>query len=156
MQEEMTDLMPEIAARRPSPSESGMSLLSVVVAFGITGILAGMMTIFFSNSMSFANDITVRNNLEDLRRLVRIGTNCQLTVAAKPATCGAGTLLELKKGSAKKPTTFVDIPYSKFGKYDLKASCTAVAHEYNIEVRRGFGSWKKLFPADLPFTCRGD
>lgn len=135
--------------------QSGASIVTVLVAIGIVGIMAAVSANYFKNSSDVSNSIRARNQIEDLRRLVRLSVNCEATLAGRPASCADGTPVELKRG-VKTPTTFVSVAGSKFGDYEVRAKCGEGPHIFQVEFRRKQGRWTRLFPADVPLACRID
>lgn len=135
--------------------QSGASILTVLVALGIAGILATISASYFKNSLEASNIVRDRNHVEDLRRLVRVSVNCGATVASRPKNCPEGTSVELAKG-VKKPASFVSKKGTKFGDYELSAECGAAPHLFVVKYRRQQQAWSSLFPPDVPLACRGD
>lgn len=130
--------------------QSGASIVTVLVAVGILGISAAVASRYFDNSLQESNRLRTRNNVEDLRRLIRATVDCPATMAARPSSCGKGKPTELKQrtGSASIP-----IPSGKIGEFELRAKCGNVPGEFVVEYKDK-ANWRSLFPQDLPIACR--
>lgn len=104
-------------------SKSGLSLVSVLVALGISGIIAVAMRNILSNSFSAQSSITLRSDLEGLRRTLVVRTDCDRSF--KPGiTCPSGTPVTLFTKSGAVLAKSSGQP-SRMGKFALKAECNS-------------------------------
>jgi Tfp pilus assembly protein PilE len=138
-----------------------MNLVSVMVAMGIVGIFAGIVTQAFRNNLDATGRVADRASAEELRQYIRMGLDCDATKAATPASCAASRLIALKR-TGTSTIDLVQIPtgnkYTAIGNYSLKAYCTGAALTYNVDFAstpknpRAAIKWETLFK--IPIVCK--
>lgn len=133
-----------------SKGDQGVSLVTVMVAIGILGILVVQMSQYLSNLNASSNSLREKAELEELRQNIRARLSCVNTVAAMSATCSSGTAIKtFDQGNQVAFTT----PYQKIGRYYLHAVCTGAPFQLDYEYSMNTGGpWKILFPK-VPIKC---
>ena len=149
------------SSRRPSAKcESGMSLIGMVIAIAIVGMLTLLVSESFKSNMTVSQKISDRAALEDLRQYIRIGLNCPATTAVAPSSCNStrdvALMPALTGADALVAEKTSHVPYTVIGKYTLKAYCTGNPKTYNVKYTTGSSTsesltWKTLF--NIPIVC---
>ncbi len=147
--------------------QGGFSLIEMIVGLAIAVIAGSIFYTFVGNSLDQAAEIAKKDALEDLRNMIRQTKNCPETIAAMHTNCSSGvdgiripTPIRLISASGtdligiSQPTDGLAQPqFTQFGKFNLRASCTATFGEIKIEYADvGKNNWQDLF-TDPPFMC---
>ena len=142
-------------------NESGSSLLSIVVAVGILGIIIKISASMFANQVQVGTALERREQLEGLRATLRMGLDCKKTISMLAATSPANTDIELVRQNGLTLVAGVR-PYTKIGKYTLSAVLprgrVLVDEPVQIDILYALttadfpNAKKKLFP--IPIVCR--
>lgn len=136
-----------------SYSEKGSSLVGVMVAIGILGILAVIFSAMMSNTIQVSKMVERKSEQEDLRRYIRIAMSCSKTLASVPVPCPAETLVDIRKIDN---TVLIAAASGnsrlKIGEYYVQAFCTGMPREFNFR-----SSLKQQEAGDLmfkiPYPC---
>ena len=134
--------------------ECGVSLVTVLVALALLGVMATIVEKFVSNNFKVLGTQQDGKTLEDLRRYVRIGMACPKVPPQGPAWVlnseiaipkrGGGTQALINKSSTG------STGYTKVGSQCLRAVVTAVVtpttpiKEFNVEYSPDCLTWKSL------------
>jgi len=131
-------------------SEHGMSIVSMLVGLALAGFLIAASSQFFKQNLDIIGIVTTKNDIEELRNHIRIGFNCENTIAAiSPACTGTNTVV-IKRSN---DSILLDTPHTKIGKYYLKSICPNVANEFPVMYKSGTnGNWEPLF-RKIPLSC---
>lgn len=157
--------------------QAGSALLSMVVAFGILGVVIMVSTQSFKNNTDVIKKIKRKGELEDLRNYLRATVSCERTfenqLCPNPNESGCDEQVSFEgenaeicyKRIALKRRTDTDsnivAKHSQFeerkkiGKYFLKASCAIRDGTRDIRVSyrtSDEADWQLLFTG-IPFTC---
>ena len=128
--------------------ECGVSLVTVLVALALLGVMATIVEKFVSNNFKVLGTQQDGKTLEDLRRYVRIGMACP---TAGPAWVLKSEIAIPKRGVATQ--TLINkgsTGYTKVGSQCLRAVVTAVVtpttpiKEFNVEYSPDCLTWKSL------------
>lgn len=145
-----------------SGSQQGGSLISMLVAVGIMGILALAFANTFTNNMKTLKDIQKSGDVEDIKRLVRLTMDCTRTVAAKPASCPLNTYVNMKR-IATSDINLIQLytanpPPTVIANYGLRAKCGSSANSFLVDYCEmsvpggsSCATWKPLF--SVPIAC---
>ena len=131
-------------------SERGVSLIALLVAVGLLGIMAIVGMSAFKNSVDTMRALTVKSDFEDLRNYIRIGMDCSKTFAKQPCS---GAIQIVSKG--KDSRTLVAKNDAKLGVYFLKASCQVSEGMKFVKIkarRSAHDNWDELF-TNVPLVC---
>lgn len=132
-----------------------MSLVTVLVAVGLLGIVVAVLTTLFSNQFKMIKTIEQRGELEDLRNVVRNVLSCANTVEKLgPGTdCPGSPVAVYAHGSKARPFFPATPPFRKVGTYEIVASCSGKeVKAFQFHYVKG-SSRKPLFA--VPFNCPG-
>ena len=99
-------------------SQRGSSLISVLVAVGIAGILTTGVSSILTQALRGQERVTQSSELTAIRQTLLARTNCALTLAPVPTACNGAVALKDKNGKV-----LVDVAGTKIGKWTLKATC---------------------------------
>lgn len=110
---------------------AGFGLIEALIAVGIIGILAGLMSQSFSNNIQFTKKIIARGEVEDLRRFVRLQLSCKNTLLNAPVTCPSPIPAVLKDSQ---DNVFVASAGKTIGKYVVKAECASAGGAKIIKI----------------------
>lgn len=132
-------------------SQSGMSLLSMMMGLAITSFLMMVLTTTIARAGQEGHVISGDADLRDLRLRLAIATDCARTRAAAPSCNGSSIQLIDAFGD-----TLVGYSATKFGKYQVRAECRS--GNIAVRVKRPSDSWanaKDLYPprTSLIFSC---
>lgn len=117
---------------------SGMSMTSVLIGLGLTGILAVALNQLLSNSFKGSKNVELKADVLALRHMLLSATSCSLTMPL--GTCTANTDMELlrKTGSGSqvlvKNPTGTDI--TRIGDFAVRAKCNATGNGLDIRFAR--------------------
>ena len=107
-------------------NQSGMSLVSVLIAIGIAGILMANISTMLTNGFSGSAKISLDIDRDALKSMLLTSTSCGNTLTA--GGCTAGTLLDLKRvhkdGSIRTIATKSGAG-TKFGRITVRAECNS-------------------------------
>lgn len=124
-------------------SEKGITLLELVVAVGIVGIVILISATLIGQSYRALSATTSRADVEDLRFRIRTALRCAETVANMPAPCPVGTPLDLYGTGGG---ILVPAGGGTLVGFHVQATCTAVRNEYAVKFRKNSGgALKDLF-----------
>ena len=146
--------------------QEGMSIVIVLVALGVMGILGVIVAEVFENNLIASKIVNNKAIVEDLEQYFKIAVDCNKTLAANLASCATGTPLTIKRKDnsdlVQKPTVIDAITtYSTIGKFKLKASCLDIVvnpnppNGYTIKVEffpNNKKRWQAIFNK-LPLGC---
>ena len=135
--------------------QEGMSIVSVMVAVGLLGIFSVLFLNVVKATLQAAKNIGDSADVENLRRYIRIGHDCNNTTAALPPSCPVGTSVALMR-FAVGTSALVQIPngtiFTTIGDYNLKASCGISVKEFIVEYSlKSTNVWDELFK--IPVRC---
>lgn len=133
-------------------NQKGISLVGVMVAVGLIGIVALVLSSMFKGMTENLKSLRDKSDVEDLKRYIRFGMNCTKTYEAMPHPCNANAIIAVKR---RLGTNLVE-PYSqsnhtKLDKYIIKAQCTGSRDEFQIYKSINGSSWSPIF--QLPLNC---
>ena len=133
-------------------SQAGVSLVGVMIAVAIVGVLANVIAGSFKQNLSTTQKINERAAEEELRQYIRIGMDCAQTTAAV-TSCSGNAAVALKRSKAGAPDLVVKSlkTYTKVGKYNLKAYCVSDKKTFNVDYSPTQTNWQKLFT--IPIVC---
>ena len=119
-------------------NERGFSIVSILAALAILGILAAMFSGMFSNQITMRKKIQTLDDLENLRNMIRIGIDCPNTTSSLPATCVANTLLAIKRSGTAPGADLIAKKVSgnaitKIGDFYVAATCTGTLRNYIVK-----------------------
>lgn len=119
-------------------NERGFSMVSILVALGIMGILGVVFSEMFSNQITMRKKIERFDDLENLRNMIRFGTDCTNTTSGWAATCAANLDIAIKRSGAAPGVDLVarrvsGVTPTKIGDFYLTAACTGTARNYIIK-----------------------
>ena len=141
-------------------SDSGASLVAVLIAVGLLGIMASMMAQRMSLATKSQVDLERKLDFQALNRFVLESAHCALTVAAAPNPCPEGTYVDVKTSAQNGKVIIQKFNPSHpgsltvFGEYSVRAKC-GPNRALIIEARRTRDSnpaYRDIFP-DVPFGC---
>lgn len=144
-------------------SDAGMSLLSLIVSIGITGILALAISSMIRNGIAGNRHVELRGGLEDIRRSVRTRLSCEAATTAcaggadfvTPVDAKGRPLWEGKAGAQG----------AKVGDWNMRLRCVAgvpIPERARISgsgfvkdplTNKQYG-WEGVFPPELS-PCEG-
>ena len=109
----------------PWSNEVGLSLISMMVAVGIAGILAMVMAQRFANDAAAQQDVEIRSELLGLQRYLLNAVDCTATAAAIAAPCTIERRVDLKSSSLTMPVLVSSDSTNptKIGLFTLRATC---------------------------------
>lgn len=124
--------------------ECGVSLVAVLVAIALLGIMATIVNIFFSQNFKVLKTQQDGNTTEELRRYVRIGMACP---PAGPAWVLNSEIAIPKRGGTTQ--TLIKIGstgYTRVGTQCLRAVVTAITpfKEFDVHYSPDCIQWKSL------------
>lgn len=133
-------------------NQSGMSLLSMVMALGIMGVI---MAIFIAKSKNDLDVNTIVDNriaVESMRQLVRVAADCPATMKTAPYPWQSAKQVTIRNSSDK------DIFVQPIGFGNKKFNLTAITDEkagvFNIFYASGISSTANLLFRNAPgFVC---
>jgi hypothetical protein len=111
--------------RWDSNPQCGSSLIAVLVAMGIMGIITAILAQTFRNNLQMTSKVQIRGELEDLRRYIRISISCEKTFATNNCNGGPISILSAQglKPVIERSGNFHDRHATKLGGYTLLAKC---------------------------------
>lgn len=127
-----------------------MSLISLIVALGLTAVLAYVGQQFMSSQMKGRKKIDFATRVEEVRQFIRLSIDCAETYFQIPAVCPNLTPVRLMSFSgvlvdnATTPTKVLDT--------NVKAFCTGIDRDFRLDVQNEDGTWVALF--DIPYSCK--
>ena len=134
--------------------QSGMSLVALVVAIGILGVLSVVISQSFKFNLKASQKINDLAAAEDLRQYIRIQIDCAQTTASAPTPCSSKESVALKRWGAG-AKDLVQNPqgksYTEVGDFSLRAYCVGNPKTYNVDYGRTPKNpnaqldWKPLF-----------
>lgn len=134
----------------------GFSMVSVLVALAISGILALVVASFTRNAVVSAKFIGLMNEKEDIRNLIRVKTDCAQT----KLNIGTGNIVlydRLGKPIANKNTNnelMIQKWVLRVTAYNaLNGAFTITAMHPDRQGANGAAQFKRLFDT-VPFTCK--
>ena len=108
-------------------SETGASLLTVMVAIGIGGIVFTWAMQHMLNMMNTQKHYEIRSDYIALHNYVRRKLDCPITLPSYPPACNSSGFIAVKTTDGGTTKTLIAIPsgslYSKVGDYSLRAKC---------------------------------
>ncbi len=120
----------------------GNAIILLLLAMGVFGWVAQQTYAKLRQGGDGALKVKTQTIAEALRTHISGVIHCGLTNAAN-AGCAADQPLSLY---ADNNTKFIDTPFSKVGRFDVRASCGATAQHYRVEFRNpGLSDWTQLF-----------
>lgn len=166
------------SAPKVSGGQSGISLLGVIIALGILGIITVVMTQMLTNSMSTQQHLDNEEELRSLRVLIEKRLSCSKTITkAILATCSpnidlnaiaAGSFFSLKDKQDKYLGVRQSDGSTQMGSWSIKGRCTKSPTVNTIQIavaktskKGGFAtdpltkkplSWAPLYPAKAPLA----
>ena len=129
---------------RHNRKDSGVSIVSVLVAIALLGLLAALISTLFSQSFLILKKQQDANTVDELRRYVRIGMACP------PPGLEWVTGSEIavpKRGGTNQTLIQLGSPgYTKIGSHCLRAVVTSVTpiKEFDVEYSSDCSQWKSL------------
>ena len=131
-----------------------MSLVGILVALAILGVLATVVTSAVASSLKSAILIADLGEEEDLRRMILVRLDCPTTVAAAAAVSGQGRNLALLDRTGHGISAVEPLNVYKIGKWSLRAdSRDSTTGQINILARKGNNAEKVLYRNSAYFTC---
>ncbi len=115
--------------------ESGFNLIGIMFLVSIIGVLSAVYINLFSNNLAVTKKIEVKEELEDLRRYITVGTSLSKTKESLPTPCNADTIVSLKRekdGAADLVASANLESRTRLGIYFLQASCTNTPKEIEV------------------------
>jgi type II secretory pathway pseudopilin PulG len=148
--------------------QSGMSLVALLVAIGILGVLSVVISQSFKFNLDASQKINDSAAAEDLRQHIRIQIDCAQTTASAPTPCsskeevalkrwGVGAKDLVQKTNLNKNTKTKSNSYTEVGDFSLRAYCVGNPKTYNVDYGRtpknsnNQPDWKPLFK--IPVVC---
>jgi len=131
-------------------AQEGLSLLVVLMALAISGLIAISVRDLISNSLAANRHYLIKTELRELQTFITFTTSCARTKSATP-TCAAGEYLNIHKASGA-VLIAKSAPLSKYGKYKLRAVCRS-GGKIEVEYARGSEPFGNLFKDSAPFHC---
>ena len=119
-------------------NERGFSIVSILAALAILGILAAMFSGMFSSQITMRKKIERLDDLENLRNMIRIGTDCTNTTSGWAATCTANLDIPIKRSGTAPGADLIAKKVSgnaitKIGDFYVAATCTGTARNYIVK-----------------------
>lgn len=94
-------------------SEAGMSLISILVAIGLTGILATIMGTIWTNSFKTQHRLELKGDIASAKSYIKSQLDCEATLTPMPS-CSSSTPVTLKKVGGGNLTTSNGLLYGNF------------------------------------------
>ena len=148
-------------------NSDGFSLIGMMVALGIMGIVAKSMSSYFSNQYAAVTQYSLQSDKEEIRRWVNFGTDCAQAMTLLKNKCNGSKYVAIPGHTPGgtlviAPTSAGD--YTKVGGYYVKANCTANSGKtlltFNFVICKTTDScqaqpeaWKSLYVSGVPFEC---
>lgn len=113
----------------------GFSLISLIVALAILGIMIPIFLRYMDNQNAISRKLELRGQREDLRNYIRLGIDCEQTKLTWPSPCKNGQIIELKRNlGASSPLVAAAVgkKRTKVGNYYLQAQCNGLANQYVV------------------------
>lgn len=135
----------------PQPGRSaGSSLVGILVALAILGILSAVAMTMFKNNLDTVNKLAKAGDFEDMRNYFRSSIDCAKTFATQG--CEGKPVRLLSKGTTSRE--IVPLAGAKVGQYNLAASCTLQDGIKAIQIHVRGGKAKDAEPLfKIPFPC---
>ena len=119
--------------------QSGMSLVALLVAIGVLGVLSVVVSQAFKFNLDANQQINASAAAEELRQYIRIQIDCSQTNASAPAKCNSKEEVALKRAGAG-AKDLVQKPqgksYTEVGDFSLRAYCIGNPKTYNVDYGR--------------------
>ena len=148
-------------------SDSGMTMMEIILSIGLFGLVAVMGARFFGSSIGTQEHIIVRGEVEDVRDLIRSSIDCDKTMINQVTACGTSQYIEIRK----QDNTVLIPKISPFGAMgggvEVRSKCSTGDGFYKLDMeyrRVANGAvikdqmngkmydWAPLF-ANVPVSC---
>lgn len=105
--------------------EVGASLVALLTAVAVFGILAMVISQMLANGNAAQNELQAKTDAAALRRYVLSATDCAATIAAMGGPCSVGDAVAVKSANKTIVQHASGGTYTKIGDYSVRARCAA-------------------------------
>ena len=133
-------------------NSDGFSLIGMMVALGIMGIVAKSMSSYFSNQYAAVTQYSLQSDKEEIRRWVNFGTDCAQAMTLLKNKCNGSKYVAIPGHT---PGGTLVIAPTSAGDYSGKTLLT-----FNFVICKTTDScqaqpeaWKSLYVSGVPFEC---
>ena len=128
-------------------NQSGASLVAVMVAIGIGGIIIAVIVSILESSLQRVTVMIRAADERDLRLFIAVNLDCTKTKDRHPTCAGASINLVQSDN-----TVLIPAAGRRIGKYLVRPSCVGGLIVPQYQYAAGT-TWKDLFTIKAPFTC---
>jgi|NOAtaT_7_FD_contig_21_3855916_length_1147_multi_9_in_0_out_0_1 hypothetical protein len=118
--------------RRIRSSQEGVTIVEVLVALGILGVVAVGLGRLMNNSMTAQRSVELRSDVEDLRRFIQTNLSCAKTFdsfPSRPVNCSGNIALRRENGSI-----IVASGGQALGNWTLTARCENIGGQSGLSI----------------------
>lgn len=134
----------------PNDKQSGQSLIGVVVALALMGIMAPVVMQFASNSLKAAATIAQMGEEEDLRRLIRSRFSCERS------TSGSQSSFRMLDRAGSPIAPLNKQGWHTLSKWKFRVESRSANGDLKVLVQKpGSANSAELFRKGSPVTCPG-
>jgi len=134
--------------------ESGISLISVLVALGITGIIATYLSSYSMSMLASVRTVAQAGELEEVRRLIRLKLNCTQTMNRLDRESTTAEQVVALYDRHGHPIFSFDGTLMSVGKWRLKAFHNHdLLGQFRIEAGNSNFTTQDIFAESVPLVC---
>ncbi len=118
--------------------------MALVTALALLLIAMNQLTGMIQQGLFLSRSLQEREDLESIRHHLRQSLDCNATIAALGSSCAVGSQIALRKWGGS-DLIRKESPTTRVSHYFLRAQCTAVVREFDVQWSRDEKNWRELF-----------